>query len=310
MHRIVAIASVVLVALLVLVPVAAAAEPIYEDGRVIVTIRGDITFPAGEAADTMVVIDGRATIEGDVREIFVLNGTATLSGARTEGIVALGGHVVLGPDAVVAGDVKVLGATVEQAAGSSVEGRIDNGLDLAGFALFIGPALFVAYLGFVIAAIAAAVALASVASRQVRAATALISHEPATTFVAGLAGLAALIAAGSLAIVTIVGIPLGLGILIGVLPGLVFVGYLVTGIWVGDTILNQSSTVGTGRRPYLAAVVGMLVLAVVSFIPVVGGLVAFMGFGAVILSLWRTIRGPADGVAPAASAAAPAGAVG
>jgi hypothetical protein len=150
---------------------------------------------------------------------------------------------------------------------------------------------------------AAALALAGLAARQVRSAEALISSEPATTFLAGLAGLFGSILAGTLAIVTILGIPLGLGIFIGVLPMMAFVGYLVAAIWVGEWILARRP--GPRReRPYLAAVVGVLVLSIVSIVPILGGIVSFMGFGAIVLLMWRTLRQNGGTSEPAASAAA------
>lgn len=291
MNRITGIVSAMLLGLLILVPVAAAADPFYEDGRVVVSVKGDITFPAGETADSLIVIEGNATIEGDVKSVYVVNGTVNFVGSRTDGIVAIASNVNLDSGSVVAGDVRVIGTTVNQAAGSTIEGRINNGLDLARAALFIGPALFILYIGFVIAAIAAALLLAGVASRQVRSAEALISREPVTAFLAGLGGLIAIIIVGTLAIVTIVGIPLGLGILLGFLPVVAFAGYLVTGIWVGDWVLRQVSPGRTQERPYLAAVVGILALSVVTLIPFVGGLVSFLGIGAVVLMMWRTLRG-------------------
>ena len=291
MNRITGIVSAMLLGLLILVPVAAAADPFYEDGRVIVSVGGDITFPAGETADSLIVVEGTATIEGDVKSVYVVNGTVNLVGSRTDGIVAIASKVNLDSGSVVAGDIRVIATTVDQAAGSTVEGRINNGLDLARAALFIGPALFILYIGFVIAAIAAALLLAGVASRQVRSAEALISREPGTAFLAGLGGLIAIIVVATLAIVTIVGIPLGLGILLGFLPVVAFAGYLVTGIWLGDWVLRQVSPSRAQERPYLAALVGILALSVVTLIPFVGGLVSFLGIGAVVLMMWRTLRG-------------------
>ena len=290
MNCVFGIVSAMLLGLLILVPVASAADPIYEDGRVVVSVRGDITFPAGQRADSLVIVDGTATIEGDVRTLVVVNGTANLVGSHTEEIVAIASRVTLDGSTVVAGDVRVISTTVEKAPGATIQGATKEGLDLAGAALFVGPALFLLYLGFVIAAMAAALALAGLASRQVRSAEILISSQPGTTFLAGVAGLFGIILGGTLAIVTIIGIPLGLGILIGVLPMMAFVGYLVAAIWVGEWVVGQASR-GPGReRPYLAAVVGVLVLSIVSIVPIVGGIVSFMGFGAIVLLMWRTLR--------------------
>ena len=293
MNRILGIVSAMLLALLILVPAAAAADPVYADGRVIVSVRGNITFPAGQTAASLVVVDGTAIIEGDVRSVVVVNGTANFVGSHSGSVVAIASHVALDSGSVISGDVNLFSTSLDRASGTTIQGSVREGFDVARVALFIGPALFFLYLGFVVLAMAAAIVLAGLASRQVRSAERLISREPATTLLAGLAGLVGIIVVGSIAIVTIVVIPLGLAILVGVLPLMLMVGYLVAAIWIGEWILRQSSQNQVPDRPYLAAIVGTLVMGVVSIIPVVGGLVSFIGFGAVVLLMWRTFRGEA-----------------
>ena len=104
-----------------------------------------------------------------------------------------------------------------------------------------------------------------------------------------------------LALVTVIGAPLGFAILLGLWPLAGFVGYVVTGIWIGDWVLHRS--VGApARRPYVEAVLGVLVLAVLSAIPVLGFLTAIaslFGFGAVLLLVWRILRGTSAIRAPA-----------
>jgi hypothetical protein len=290
MNRILGIVSAMLLGLLILVPVAAAADPFYGDGRVVVSVRGDITFPAGDVADSLVVVDGHATIAGDVRSVFVVNGTLDFVGSQSRDVVAIASKITLDGTSVITGDISTFNTTVDQAAGAVVQGGIKNGLDLARSALFIGPALFLIYVGFIIAAVAAALALAGLASRQVRSAERVISREPLTAFLAGIAGFVVIITTAILAMVTIVGIPLGLGILIGFLPVVLFTGYLVAGIWVGEWVVRQVSPGIAPDRPYLAAIVGVLLVGVVSIVPGVGGIIGFVGFGAVALLMWRTLR--------------------
>jgi hypothetical protein len=99
----------------------------------------------------------------------------------------------------------------------------------------------------------------------------------------------ALITVAVLAIVTVVGIPFGLGLLALVLPGLFLVGYIVSGIWVGEWILGRTGAPAS-ERPFKAAIIGLVVVGLVGFIPVVGGVIAFIGFGAVMLLAWRVLR--------------------
>src|SRR3954447_2094970 len=95
MTRLLGIAGAMLLTLLILVPGVAAADP-WNWGRteqLIIASGTDITLPADQEIDTLVVGSGHARIEGHARSIFVLGGTADLVGARTAGIVAIQGHV-------------------------------------------------------------------------------------------------------------------------------------------------------------------------------------------------------------------------
>jgi hypothetical protein len=302
MNRILGIVSAMLLSLLILVPAAVAADPWEQDNHVIFASGGDVTLPAGEHADVLVIAGGTATIEGDVRSVVVLSGTANFVGGRTEDILAIAGHVTLDAETVVAGNIRTIDATVDQAPGAVIDGRINDGIDIAAGLWLVGPGLFIAYLGFVLAAMAAAVALAALASRQIRAAEALISEQPVMTLVAGFGGLFGIIAVSVLALVTIVGIPLGLGILVGFLPLVAFVGWLVTAIWIGGAIVRQTSPGVVRERPYLAAIVGTAAMGAISLIPFAGGFVSFLGFGAVLMLMWRVVRGQ-TGVQSSRSAA-------
>jgi hypothetical protein len=92
--------------------------------------------------------------------------------------------------------------------------------------------------------------------------------------------------------VTIIGAPLGLAILLMVWPAAAFAGYLVAGIWIGEWLLNRGTATERPARPYLAAVVGLVILQVVSLVPFVGAIASLFGFGAVLLLAWRTFRQP------------------
>ena len=97
-----------------------------------------------------------------------------------------------------------------------------------------------------------------------------------------------------LATVTIVGAPLGLGALFLVLPALAFIGWIVAAIWIGDWILGRSGG-QRAERPYAAAVVGVLVLALAGIVPFVSAIATLFGFGA-LLVIGVADHPPAHGV--------------
>ena len=138
--------------------------------------------------------------------------------------------------------------------------------------------------------IVAALALAALAARQVRNAEALISHEPAETFVFGLAGLIVVPLVAILAMVTIIGVPLGLAILLMVWPAAAFAGYLMAGIWIGEWLLYRGDAAATGAavpglRPRADRPAGRRASSR-SSVPIA----SLFGFGAVLLLAWRIFR--------------------
>ncbi len=306
MRRLVAFGAGLFLAFGVLVPgVLAADGTLVHTGRVLLSTSGDLTVAAGEQADLVVVISGTARIAGIVNTIVVVDGSAILNGATTETLVAVRSPVTLGAGTVVLGDVATFDSLVTRVGNASVGGSIrDVAGDLAGIGFALGPALLLFFLGFAIATVAAGLLLAALAARQVRAAEAMISHEPVQTLVAGLAGTIVPVAAVIALFMTIIGAPLAFGILFFLLPAAAFIGYLVAAIWIGDLILDRTSPGVVRERPYLAAVIGLVVLAIVTALPFVTAIASLFGFGAVVLLGWRTFRsGSAAAPAPSVRAA-------
>ena len=309
MKRILVIAGAMLILLWSLAPAVLAADPSPRTDRVLISTQGDVAIPAGERADLVVVVDGTATIAGEVGTIVAIDGTADLTGARAETVIAIRSSVNLGEGTVVTGDVMQLDSVVEQAAGAEVQGQVtDMQSWLIGLGVMLAPAMILLWIGFALAVIVAGLFLAGVAGRQVRTAGALISHEPVMTLATGIVGLVVVPIVAFLLIVTVVGAPLGVGILIGFWPLVAFVGYLVAGIWIGDWILHRMQPSVVRDRPFLAAVSGLLILQAFALVPIltiVSMVASLFGFGAVLLLAWRTLR---SGTTPQATAvgAAPA----
>jgi hypothetical protein len=291
MNRLIGIAGAMLLALLVLVPVAAAAEPWNwgRSERLVIVSGADITLGPDQSVDAFVVVGGHARIEGTVKAIFVLGGSAELVGARADGVIAVQSRVTIDAASNVSGDIRTFDSTIEAAPGA-LGGRIrDLGPDVAFGWVGLGSVLFLVYLAFAVSLVAVGLVAAAVVGRQTRAAAALISTEPLPVLGAAFAGLIGLVLAGVLAVVTLVGIPFGVGLLAVALPLLFILGYVVAGIWLGEQVIGRSRA--DVERPYLAALVGLSIVGVLSIFPPVGGLVSFVGFGAVVLVLWRAARG-------------------
>ena len=290
MKRLILVVATIAILMGLAAPAVLAASPTNTGGEVLMAFNGDITVPAGEQADAVIVTNGTATIAGEVKNVVVISGSAVLNGATLQNVFVTNGTVTLGAGTTVSGDVRTIDATVTQDPTAVVSGSIRAAdADLIAFGAAIVPLIVLFFLGFALVTIVAALALAALAARQVRSAEELISHEPVETFIFGLAGLVVVPLAAILMMATIIGLPLGLAILLMVWPAAAFAGYLIAGIWIGEWLLYRGDT-PRPERPYLASVLGLIVLQVTGIVPLVVPIASLFGFGAVLLLAWRTFR--------------------
>jgi hypothetical protein len=301
-RRLLTIATTVTILLLVLAPAALAADPsVRADRGLVLTVDGTLDVPAGQHVGAIVVVDGTATIAGSSDGLVVVGGTATLTGATVRHLVVVDGTVTLGAGTTITGDVQTLRGIVSQETGAVIQGRqLSLEADLAAFALVMVPVLIVLAVGFAVAMLVGGLLLAAFGAKQTRDMEALISQRPGHVLLAGIAGAIGLPLLGGLLFLTIVGAPVGLGILFIALPILTFIGWLVAAIWIGDWLLSRGGGAPMAAHPYKAAVVGVILLSFAGLLPLVSGIATLFGFGALLLAAWRTVR-------PEPSVAVPAG---
>jgi hypothetical protein len=295
MKRLLALAATLVLGLGILVPAALAASPLAHNGRVIVSTQGDVTIPAGEHADVVVVVQGAAHIQGEVNTLVIVDGVAHLADARLDTVVAVSSSVEVADGTVISGELQRFDSSVHQTGNVTIEGGItDISAWFVQASAVLAPALILLWIGFGLSAILAALLLAALAARQVREAEKLISTEPVVTGLVGLLGAILLPVLAVLLLITVVGAPLGFGFLFGVLPLLAYAGYLVAAIWTGEWLLRVTGPAQERERPFLAAVFGVVVLGAVGLVPIVGLVVtiaSLLGFGALLRLGYRTLRG-------------------
>jgi hypothetical protein len=285
--------ALTLLAIPVATALAADGGSLPKTGRVIIAT-GDVSVPSGEQADAVIVTNGTADIAGQVNTVLVLDGDAVLTGATVETVVAVGGTVQLNAGTTVLGDVWTAGATVEQDPSAVVQGTVGS-LDtqLATLGVLLVPILFLVSIGIGLVAIVAALVLAGLAARQVREAEDVIRRRPGTAIGAGILGVLVPPLLAGLMMITVIGIPLALAFLFVAWPAVAFAGYLVAAIFVGDALVGRMRGGAIEERPYLAAILGVLVLAVAGIVPFVGAVASLFGLGALIVLGWEVWRGGA-----------------
>jgi cytoskeletal protein CcmA (bactofilin family) len=262
----------------------------------VVVITGDVEVARGESVDAVVVIDGDVRIAGHVDgSVVVVNGTTTISGTVDGDLVTIAGPARLLPGALVDGDLQYGDEKPVVAPGATVTGDIDHEgwTDAAGvfavvgaLALWLAVTVSTLILGLLL--LVAAPQAADAALRQARS----------QIWVAVAVGLAAFIAlpvVGVIAAVTLVGLPLGIALLMALVP-LWAVGY-VTGAW-----LLGRRLVGPPRHRFVAFFAGWGILRGLALIPILGFLVGLaatvVGVGALGLAAGAARRDDEDVSAP------------
>jgi hypothetical protein len=266
-------------------------EGLSTTGRVVFVVGGDVDVPAGDEADVVVVIQGDARIGGTVDSLVLVDGSAALTGATVGSVVLVSGTLELGAGTTVLGDVSQVNGTIVQAGGAVTGETRDLALGFATLGLFVGAIALVVWVGVGVATLLLALLLASFAGQQVRKTTYLIGREPAMVTLLGVGSVVVIPIVAALAMATLIGIPVGLGILLVAWPALAFVGYLVGAIAIGEWLLSRRAGHVPAPRPHADAVVGLIVAFLLGIIPFVTAIISLVGTGAVIRAAWYTWRG-------------------
>jgi hypothetical protein len=301
MRRFILAATSVAILLLALVPAALAADPvtpvpgagssaIQATGEVALTVDGALDVPSGTHVRAAIVVDGTAAIAGSADTLLVVGGTAKLTGATVDRLVVVDGRVDLGPGTSV-GDVATLGGTVTRDATATIAGRTTSlEADLAAIGIILVPLALLFTAGLAAAALVAGLLVAAFGARQVRELEDRITRQPGHVLLAGVVGTIALPVVSGLLVATVVGAPVGLFLLIVGIPVLAFIGWLVAAVWVGDWLLVRAGGTREAGHPYRAALLGVVVLAVASVLPLVSAVAGVFGLGAILLGGWDAVR--------------------
>jgi len=244
-------------------------------------VKGDLAVPAGDTIQNAAVIQGNATIAGTVEQnLFVVKGDAVITGTVTDSVTVIRGTLTLENGSTV-GDVTLIDSTLVRADGATVTGSVDDrGYDFSfgrGFAIF--SALW--WIGMTILALVAAAIFAWLGRAQLYGSVGTLQSEFVKSLITTVVMWILLPLGAALILFTLVGAPLGLLILLVVLPALVLFGTIVVGAWLGSYIIKPTDT----GRAIGAAVLGTLILSLLSLIPfvaVITGIAALLGSGAFV----------------------------
>ncbi len=279
------LASIAIVAAIVGAPtVAAARSALASEGDQIV-LSGSVTVPKGKSVDEVVVLHGGVRIAGVVYgDVVVIDGGISIYGQVSGSVIAMSGSVYLGPDAQVRGDVLARGA-VRVETGARVAGSIREHAAFTWRTPVTVFGRFASWLAVTASTLALGMLLILVAPRGADAVFEAARTSPWTSLGWGVAAFVGLPLLGVAALVSLVGLPFGLALLLA-LALLFSVGYAYS-VWAMGRLLWKPP-----RSRLLAFLFGWLIVRVIALAPVVGGvswaLGAVFGLGAIAVAVWRT----------------------
>jgi hypothetical protein len=270
-------AFVALLAILALaVPATASAGAAAHRDDAIVVISGDVTVPVGKTVEGVFIASGDARILGRVDgDVVVASGDALVSGVITGDLITFGGHARLLRSARVAGDVRYGDQRPDVSPLATVEGDVtkedfSGGVDILPF---LGGFIVWLAVGFSFMLLGALLLL--LAPRTADALQARSRERIGPTIAIGIAILICLPVASFIAAITVLGLPLAIGVLLAMAP-LVAVAYTISAYVLGRVMVKAP------RNRILAFLAGLAVLRALALVPFLGFLV---GIAAVVFGL-------------------------
>jgi hypothetical protein len=272
-------------------PAWAAERPQRVGAQVVLT--GGLDLAPGERARTVVVFHGPVRIDGDVEgSAVVFDGTFTLTGTVRDSVVVFNGRVVLRSGARVGGDlITRLKPTIES--GATVGGDIKRLRNLS--ASFDQAWRWAIWIAYTVSTLVLGLLLLGVARRALEAEAAAARKRVGSSVGWGLGLFFGLPLVGILLLVTVVGIPLGIALLLA-LWLLYTVGYTCALFAVGRLVVREP------RSRFVAFLAGWGIVRLLALIPFLGGVLWFAGavygLGALAAAASAARRAPETSVPP------------
>jgi hypothetical protein len=279
----------------------AADADVVTDARVVLS--GTVDVAAGETVRDLVVLHGAVNVDGVVDgSVVVLDGPITVRGTVTRDVVAVNGTVVVEDGGRIGHDL-VSPRSTRIARGATIEGTVQRVRTDWGLRSVAVPWLW-SWLAVSVSTLALGALLTLFAPQAVDAALTTFRTRPAEALAGAAVAIIGLPALAVLAILTVVGIPFGVGLLLA-LALLYAVGYVALA-WLAGRAIRP----GPGSE-LSAFAIGWVILRVVGLLPVFEGLLWFpgaaVGLGVLAAAAWHARRpssAPTPPTLPAAGAPA------
>ncbi|HEX8155921.1 MAG TPA: polymer-forming cytoskeletal protein [Solirubrobacteraceae bacterium] len=253
------------------------------DGNERIVLKAPVLVGPDESTGDVVVGQGDVTIRGNVKgDVVVADGDVTIRGKVTGDVMTFNGTTTLGRRGQVGGDLLYAKGKPKIASGAIVRGKVQkiNVGDLGGFG---GLAYIAVWLAATISVFLLGLLLLLLAPRAAEAVARAAKTSTVASLLWGLLLFFLIPILAILCLFTLVGIPLGGGLLLALIP-IYALGYTAAVFIFGRLIMAKSARV-------LAFLVGLIILRVLALIPFVSSIIWFLatifGLGAILLAILR-----------------------
>jgi len=231
-----------------------------------------------------------------VKSVVSIGGSVSVAGEVTEDVVSVGGNVWLKPTARVRGKVAAVGGIVRKEPGAKVAGEITEVTMPQQFTCFsmLGTkyAPSVVYLASVFAALLSFLGILAIGiaaglffPRRVGWVSVAIERHPVKSFLWGLLWILLIVPILALLVVSIIGIPLVLIEFVAYGVALVL-GYVSASQVIGKKLLSSFKRY---NQPMITEIIwGIVILALINLVPVLGSLVVAIVSVMAIGACWMT----------------------
>jgi len=288
------LAAVAIGLVLTMFPAIAFAEDGEGPDDLLVRIGADVRIAKGEKVGAVIVINGDAYIDGEVEDtVLVISGNAIISGKVGGALTVISGNIELQSSAQV-DDVASIRGDLVRAQGATIAGTIEE-RDNFGIAAGVAAVFSILFwLAMSVAVVVAGLIFAAIGGHQLKRAAEAMTGDAVGVIVGVVFVWVAIPVIAVLAMVTLIGIPLGIGLLLFVMPTLWFLGYIVAGARLGGALLGLAGR-SSGDHPFAATTLGLVLLQFGVLVPVLGAIVAALaglwGAGAIAVSAYRAAGG-------------------
>jgi len=270
-----------------------------------VVITGGAVVAPGQTAGDVVVVDGPVRIGGHAAgDVVSISGPVRVSGRVDGDLIAVSDRAFLGPRARIGGDLRYGDEAPVIARGARVGGTVsnENWADATNGWGWVSTLPW--WLAVSVSTLIVGALVTWLAPGALDAAERAMRERLGASIGWGIALAIGLPLLAILALITLVGIPFGVALLLAAIPVLL-IAY-ATSAWVlGRRVLRSRSD-----SRWAALLTGWAILRVLALIPFAGGLVGLvatiLGLGALAVALWRARRPSAPAARPEAPAGHPA----